>query len=109
VEGKRIASVRTLRRRRATSLGHLVDLGEHILLPGLINTHFPSRLYDAARKIAPTVLSPTGSDDHTREGPAHEQDYIDSINAGFAEAQRFGTTTIAQLTAFPSYSDLEVR
>src|SRR6185437_16609174 len=29
------------------------------------------------------------------------QDYIDSINAGFAEAQRFGTTTIVNLTAFP--------
>jgi cytosine/adenosine deaminase-related metal-dependent hydrolase len=27
-------------------------------------------------------------------------DYIDSINEGFAEAKRFGTTTIANLTAF---------
>src|SRR5205814_8122243 len=29
------------------------------------------------------------------------EDYVTSINAGFAEAQRFGTTTIANLTAFP--------
>jgi cytosine/adenosine deaminase-related metal-dependent hydrolase len=29
------------------------------------------------------------------------RDYIASINDGFAEAQRFGTTTIANLTAFP--------
>src|SRR5881396_1703799 len=28
-------------------------------------------------------------------------DYIASINDGFAEAKRFGTTTIANLTAFP--------
>jgi len=29
------------------------------------------------------------------------KDYVASINDGFAEAQRFGTTTIANLTAFP--------
>jgi cytosine/adenosine deaminase-related metal-dependent hydrolase len=29
------------------------------------------------------------------------QDYIASINEGFAEAKQFGTTTIANLTAFP--------
>src|SRR4030095_12285217 len=31
---------------------------------------------------------------------SHE-DYVASINEGFAEAKRFGTTTIANLTAFP--------
>jgi cytosine/adenosine deaminase-related metal-dependent hydrolase len=30
-----------------------------------------------------------------------DQNYIESINAGFAEARRFGTTTILNLTAFP--------
>jgi cytosine/adenosine deaminase-related metal-dependent hydrolase len=30
-----------------------------------------------------------------------EEDYLASINAGFAEAKRFGTTTIANLEAFP--------
>src|SRR5437660_92671 len=29
------------------------------------------------------------------------EDYVASINQGFAEAKRFGTTTIANLTAFP--------
>jgi cytosine/adenosine deaminase-related metal-dependent hydrolase len=29
------------------------------------------------------------------------EDYLASINEGFAEAKRFGTTTIANLTAFP--------
>jgi cytosine/adenosine deaminase-related metal-dependent hydrolase len=29
------------------------------------------------------------------------EDYVASINEGFAEAKRFGTTTIANLTAFP--------
>src|SRR5207302_6737712 len=29
------------------------------------------------------------------------EDYVTSINEGFAEAKRFGTTTIANLTAFP--------
>src|SRR5260370_38246371 len=29
------------------------------------------------------------------------EDYVRSINEGFAEAKRFGTTTIANLTAFP--------
>ncbi len=30
-----------------------------------------------------------------------QKDYLSSINEGFAEAKRFGTTTVANLTAFP--------
>src|SRR5439155_14145610 len=30
------------------------------------------------------------------------KDYLSSINEGFAEARRFGTTTVANLTAFPN-------
>src|SRR5437764_3957635 len=80
----------------------IVDLGEQTLLPGLINAHchldytflrgkIPRRksFTDWIRAInaAKTKLSPA--------------DYVRSINEGFAEAKRFGTTTIANLTAFP--------
>src|SRR5207248_11603520 len=58
---------------------------------------------------------PCGSDKHQRhkilnnsirvikyeKAQLTAEDYLTSINARFAEAQRFGTTTIANLTAFP--------
>jgi cytosine/adenosine deaminase-related metal-dependent hydrolase len=80
----------------------LVDLGDRALLPGLINAHCHLDYSCLRGKIPPQMsfvdwirrinaekakLSPT--------------DYLASINEGFAEAKRFGTTTIANLTAFP--------
>jgi cytosine/adenosine deaminase-related metal-dependent hydrolase len=80
----------------------IVDLDEQALLPGLINAHChldytclrgkiekQKSFTDWIRAInaAKAKLSPN--------------DYVASINDGFAEAQRFGTTTIANLTAFP--------
>jgi cytosine/adenosine deaminase-related metal-dependent hydrolase len=80
----------------------IVDLGEQALLPGLINAHCHLDYTCLRGKIPP----PKSFADWIRAINAEKAklsrgDYLASINEGFAEAKRFGTTTIANLTAFP--------
>src|ERR1700686_1264044 len=82
--------------------GEIVDLGEQALLPGLINAHCHLD-YTCLRGKIPRQKS---FSDWIRAINAEKaklaaEDYVVSINDGFAEAKRFGTTTIANLTAFP--------
>jgi aminodeoxyfutalosine deaminase len=86
----------------ASANDEVVDLGEHVLLPGLINTHCHLD-YTCLRGKIPRQKSFTGwiRAINAQKSKLTADDYLASINAGFAEAQRFGTTTIANLTAFP--------
>jgi len=84
------------------SADEVFDLGGQALLPGLINAHCHLD-YTCLRGKIPRQKSFT---DWIREINAEKaklspEDYVTSINEGFAEAKRFGTTTIANLTAFP--------
>ena len=80
----------------------IIDLGEQALLPGLINAHCHLD-YTCLRGKIPRQKSFTDwiRAINTEKSKLSPQDYIVSINEGFAEAKRFGTTTIANLTAFP--------
>ena len=102
IAGNRIAAVGGFNEVRKHHGGDLLDLGEQVLLPGLINGHchldytmlrgrIPARqsFADWIRAI------------NVEKAQLTEQDYVAAIKAGFAEAARFGTTTIANLTAFP--------
>jgi len=80
----------------------IIDLGEQVLLPGLINAHCHLD-YTCLRGRIPRQKS---FSDWIRAINAEKsklspQNYIASIKEGFAEAKQFGTTTIANLTAFP--------
>jgi aminodeoxyfutalosine deaminase len=82
----------------------IVDLGEQALLPGLINAHCHLD-YTCLRGKIPRQKSFT---DWIRAINAEKAklspgDFVRSISDGFAEAKRFGTTTIANLTAFPEF------
>ena len=86
----------------ASANDEVIDLGESVLLPGLINAHCHLD-YSCLRGKIPRQKSFT---DWIRAINAEKagltaRDYVASIKAGFVEAQRFGTTTIANLTAFP--------
>lgn len=79
-----------------------IDLGDHIVLPGLINTHchldytcLRGRIL-AKRSFAEWIRAI-----NAEKRKLTAEDYIASINAGFVEAQRFGTTTMANLTGVP--------
>src|SRR6266480_4312033 len=87
---------------KARHTGEVIDLGEQALLPGLINAHCHLDYTCLRGKISPQK----SFTDWIRAINAEKlklspKDYLASINNGFTEARRFGTTTIANLTAFP--------
>ncbi|HKS31098.1 MAG TPA: amidohydrolase family protein, partial [Chthoniobacterales bacterium] len=100
VRGQRIVEVAKFSDLAGTD--EIVDLGDHILLPGLINAHCHLDYTCLRGKIPP----PQSFADWIRAINAEKsrlstEEYVASINQGFAEAKQFGTTTIANLTAFP--------
>ncbi len=83
--------------------GHeIIDLGEQVLLPGLINAHCHLD-YTCLRGKIPRQKSFTDwiRAINLEKSKLSPQDYAASINEGFAETKQFGTTSIANLTAFP--------
>jgi cytosine/adenosine deaminase-related metal-dependent hydrolase len=102
VSKNRIVDVGNFDEIKARNRGEIIDLGEQALLPGLINAHCHLD-YTCLRGKIPPQKSFT---DWIRAINAEKlklspKDYLVSINNGFADARRFGTTTIANLTAFP--------
>ena len=82
--------------------GEIVDLGEQALLPGLINAHCHLDYTCLRGKIPPQKsFADWIRAINTEKANLSAKDYLASINEGFAEAKGFGTTTIANLTAFP--------
>src|SRR6266487_4690020 len=80
----------------------IIDLGEQALLPGLINAHCHLDYTCLRGKIPPKKsFADWIRAINAEKAKLSEQDYLASIADGFAEAKRFGTTTIANLTAFP--------
>ena len=82
--------------------GELVDLGECALLPGLINAHCHLD-YTGMRGVIPPPRSFAAwiSAINERKAAWRDEDYLRSIQNGFAEARAFGTTSIVNLEAFP--------
>jgi cytosine/adenosine deaminase-related metal-dependent hydrolase len=87
---------------KARNTGQIVDLGEQALLPGLINAHCHLDYTCLRGKIPPQkTFADWIRTINAEKAKLSPKDYLSSINEGFAEAKRFGTTTIANLTAFP--------
>src|SRR5437899_1438832 len=101
VTGNRIGEVGEFP-KFASHNDEILDLGECILLPGLINAHCHLD-YTCLRGKIPRQKSFTNwiRAINGEKAGLTARDYVASINAGLAEARRFGTTTIANLTAFP--------
>jgi cytosine/adenosine deaminase-related metal-dependent hydrolase len=80
----------------------IVDLGEQVLLPGLINAHCHLD-YTCLRGKIPSQESFANwiRAINAEKAKLSPEDYVRSINQGFAESKRYGTTTIANLTALP--------
>jgi len=80
----------------------IIDLGEQALLPGLINAHCHLD-YTCLRGKIPRPKSFTEwiRSINTEKTKLSARDYVRSIEEGFAEARQFGTTAVANLTAFP--------
>ena len=102
VSGNRIVDVGRFDEVKTRNARNTLDLGEQVLLPGLINAHCHLD-YTCLRGKIPPQKSFTEwiRAINAEKGTLSPRDYIASINEGFAEAKRFGTTTIANLTVFP--------
>src|SRR5215467_6045316 len=102
VSGNRIVDAGNFDEIKARRAGQVIDLGEQALLPGLINAHCHLDYTCLRGEIPPQKsFSDWIRAINTKKAQLLPHDYIASINEGFAEAKRFGTTTIANLTAFP--------
>lgn len=102
IQGDRIVDVGRFDEIRARHADEIMDLGEQALLPGLINAHCHLDYTCLRRKISP----PKSFTEWIRAINAEKakllpEDYRASIEEGFSEAKRFGTTTLVNLTAFP--------
>ena len=102
ISGDRIGDVGKFDQIKTRNSGPVVDLGERALLPGLINAHCHLD-YTCLRGKIPRQKSFTDwiQAINSEKSKLATEDYVASINEGFAEAQGFGTTTIANLTGFP--------
>jgi len=102
VAGSQITGVGRFEEVKVSHGGDIVDLGEQILLPGLINAHCHLD-YTMLRGQIPPQESFTDwiRAINAEKAKLAKKDYIASINEGLAESKRFGTTTVVNLTAFP--------
>jgi len=102
VSGNRITDVGRFDEVKARRGGEVLDLGEQILLPGLINAHCHLD-YTMLRGAIPPQRSFTDwiRAINARKAALSEDDHLTAIAAGFAESKKFGTTTLVNLTAFP--------
>src|SRR6267143_5672654 len=102
VSADRVVDVGEFDQIKKENAGEIVDLGEQALLPGLINAHCHLDYTCLRGKIPlPKSFADWIRAINTEKAKLSKQDYLASINQGFAEAKRFGTTTIGNLTAFP--------
>jgi cytosine/adenosine deaminase-related metal-dependent hydrolase len=102
IAGERIIDVGSFGDVRAHHAGEIIDLGEQVLLPGLINAHCHLDYTCLRGKISPQKsFTEWIRSINAEKAKLLAEDYVDSINKGFLEAKRFGTTAIANLTAFP--------
>ena len=102
IERNKIVSVGPFADVRREHSGEVLDLGEQILLPGLVNAHCHLDYSILRNRIAPQhsfadwILAINAA-----KAALSETDYVDSITAGLAEAEKFGTTSLLNLEAFP--------
>ena len=86
---------------KTQNAGEIVDLGEQALLPGLINAHCHLDYTCLRGKISPQKsFADWIRAINAEKAKLSAEDYVRSIREGFAEAKRFGTTSVANLTAF---------
>jgi cytosine/adenosine deaminase-related metal-dependent hydrolase len=102
VEDNQIVDVRKSNPITDVFAEDVVDLGQHVLLPGLINAHCHLDYTGLRGRIAPEqsfaewVRAINAAKARLTPG-----NYSKSIAAGFMESRKFGTTSIVNFEAFP--------
>jgi cytosine/adenosine deaminase-related metal-dependent hydrolase len=103
IDGNQIVGVGRFEEVKASYRGDVLDLGEQIVLPGLINGHCHLDYTLLRDKIPPQdAFADWIHAINAHKAALSEEDYIASIEAGLTEVQKFGTTTLLNLEAFPN-------
>jgi len=103
VNAGRIAATGRFRDLTPHVAGHeIVDLGEQVLLPGLINAHCHLD-YSSLRHavVAQRSFAKWITRINAVKREMGENDYVRAITLGFVELRRWGTTTVGNMEAFP--------
>ena len=80
----------------------VLDLGETVLLPGLINAHCHLDYSTLRHAVAPqSSFTEWVQRLNSIKRQLSPEDILDAIGRGYAEAQQFGTTTVCSMAAFP--------
>jgi aminodeoxyfutalosine deaminase len=102
VEAEKITDVGPFEEVKRRHTGEILDLGEQVVLPGLINAHCHLDYTALRGKIPPqNSFAEWIRSINAHKAALSEADYVRSIAAGLAEAQSFGTTSMLNLEAFP--------
>ena len=78
-----------------------LDLGDAILMPGLVNAHCHLDYTDMAGQFPPPKASATGSSSSPRKAGWSYSDFAESWLHGAQMLVRTGTTTVADIEAVP--------
>ena len=102
IEGNRIVAVGTVPDLQWVSAGPVIDLGEMVLLPGLINAHCHLD-YSMMRGAiaAPRQFTAWVQRINALKRSLDSADYLAAIRRGFAELRKWGTTSVCNIEAFP--------
>jgi cytosine/adenosine deaminase-related metal-dependent hydrolase len=102
VEGNQIVDVRKSNPITDVFADDVVDLGQHVLLPGLINAHCHLDYTCLRGEIAPEKsFADWVRAINAAKAKLTPSNYSKSIVAGFIESRKFGTTSMVNFEAFP--------
>ena len=94
VAGNRIAAVGPFAEIHAAHGGEVIDLGAHILMPGLVNAHCHLDYTMMRRAISPQrSFTEWIIRINALKRSLDDADYREAIAKGFAELRQWGTTT----------------
>jgi cytosine/adenosine deaminase-related metal-dependent hydrolase len=102
VSGNTITAVGRFADIRAAHEGEVIDLGERVLLPGLVNAHCHLDYTMMRRSIQPQrSFTEWIRRINALKRSLGPDDYRAAIAKGFAELRLWGTTTVANIESFP--------
>lgn len=101
VKANRVRAVGRFADIAALYMGSVVDLGERVLMPGLINAHCHLDYTMLRRAIhPPKSFTAWVQRINALKRSFSDSDYLDAIALGFAELKKWGTTTVLNIEAF---------
>jgi cytosine/adenosine deaminase-related metal-dependent hydrolase len=102
VEGTRIVEIGRAADIDANAGEEILDLGEMVLMPGLINAHCHLDYMMMRHAIAPPKsFTAWVQRINAIKRSLDSADYLAAIERGFVELRRWGTTTVCNIEAFP--------